>query len=254
LSTTLLGPSRALGLSGALLWWPAAAVGAVGRGLWMPGGGPGLGWRPCSRGGRWSRVPVGPLLRSRGRRGVAGGCTLLSPPLHLALGGVLCDAAVRKPFCGGMARPVGGAGDELGVGAPGRGSPRLPGPATLRGCCRRGLALRPLPDLYGGGRCLAGGWDIGESRARPRPCGWRRCPWRRSTSCRRHQMSLLSPVAGLHLRAQLARLAVGARSCFRVFSFTPSPLLRLSIPLSPRLLIHGISWVVQLPTDPGVVG
>jgi hypothetical protein len=66
-------------------------------------------------------VPVGPLLRSRGRRGVAGGCTLLSSPLHLALGGVLCDAAVRKPFCGGMARPVGGAGDELGVGAPGCG-------------------------------------------------------------------------------------------------------------------------------------
>jgi hypothetical protein len=45
---------------------------------------------------------------SHGRRGVAGGGTLLLLPLCLALGGVLCDAAVRKQFCGGMARPKAG--------------------------------------------------------------------------------------------------------------------------------------------------
>jgi hypothetical protein len=44
LSMTLLGPSMALGLSGALIWWPAATVGAVGRGLWMPGRRPWAWW------------------------------------------------------------------------------------------------------------------------------------------------------------------------------------------------------------------
>jgi hypothetical protein len=64
---------------------------------------------------------------------VADGCTLLSPQLRLAISGVLCNAAVWKPICGGMARPVGGAGDDRGVGALGCGTTHLPGPATLRG-------------------------------------------------------------------------------------------------------------------------
>jgi hypothetical protein len=44
LSMILLGPSMALGLSGALIWWPVATVGAVGQGIWMPGRWPRAWW------------------------------------------------------------------------------------------------------------------------------------------------------------------------------------------------------------------